>query len=78
MLKFDLESSAELPFEQNYYIRAEETVCWFVQREKMREIEEKGLPDYLRLEEEKCCFSGETFPVKTAAGCELQQFRYSV
>ena len=56
MLKFDLESSAELPFEQNYYIRAEETVCWFVQREKMREIEEKGLPDYLRLEEEKMLF----------------------
>lgn len=56
MLKFDLESSAELPFEQNYYIKAEETVCWFVQREKMREIEEKGLPDYLRLEEEKMLF----------------------
>ena len=56
MLKFDLESSAELPFEQNYYIRAEETVCWFVQREKMREIKEKGLPDYLRLEEEKMLF----------------------
>ena len=56
MLKFDLESSAALPFEHNYYIKAEETVCWFVQREKMGEIEEKGLPDYLRLKEEKMLF----------------------
>ena len=56
MLKFDPKSSAELPFERNYYIRAGETVCWFVQREKMREIEEKGLPDYLYLEEEKMLF----------------------
>ena len=52
-LKFDLESSAELPFEHNYYIKAGETVCWFIQREKMSVIEERGLPDYLRLEEEK-------------------------
>ena len=56
MLKFDLESSAELPFEHNYYIKAGETVCWFIQREKMRVIEERGLPDYLRLEEEKMLF----------------------
>lgn len=56
MLKFDLESSAELPFEHNYYIKAEETVCWFVQREKMREIKEKGLPDYLKLQEDKMLF----------------------
>lgn len=56
MLKFDLESSAELPFEHNYYIKAGETVCWFVQREKMGEIEKNGLPDYLRLEENKILF----------------------
>ena len=56
LLKFDLESSAELPFEHNYYIKAGETVCWFVQREKMSEIEEKGLPDYLRLAEDKILF----------------------
>lgn len=56
MLKFDLESSAELPFEHNYYIKAGETVCWFIQREKMSVIEERGLPDYLRLEEEKMLF----------------------
>ena len=56
MLKYDLESSAELPFEHNYYIKAGETVCWFIQREKMSVIEERGLPDYLRLEEEKMLF----------------------
>lgn len=55
-LKADLESSAELPFEHNYYIKSPETVCWFVQRDNMREIEEKGFPDYLRLEEEKMLF----------------------
>ena len=56
MLKFQLESSARLPFEQNYYIAAENRIgsnyrkngekdktmiCWFVQREKMEEIEKK-------------------------------------
>ena len=82
MLKFQLESSARLPFEQNYYIAAENcaedciedciensivnndgkniknklTVCWFVQREKIEEIEKKGLPDYLWINEEKLLF----------------------
>ena len=36
VLPFDLESSAELPFEQNYYIKAKKTVCWFVQRERLQ------------------------------------------
>ena len=56
MLKFEPESSARLPFEHNYYIKAEETVCWFVQRERLKEIEEKGCPDYLKLAEEKMLF----------------------
>lgn len=56
LLRFELESSAELPFEHNYYIKAPETVCWFVQRENMGKIKEKGLPDYLRLEEDKMLF----------------------
>lgn len=33
-----------------------ETVCWFVQRDKWGMLEEKGLPDYLELEEEKMLF----------------------
>lgn len=56
MLRFELESSAELPFEQNYYIKAKETVCWFVQREQAAELEEKGLPDYLAFREDKILF----------------------
>ena len=56
MLPFDLESSAELPFEQNYYIKAKVTVCWFVQRERVQELEEKGMPDYLAFDEKKLLF----------------------
>ena len=56
MLKFDLESSAELPFEKNYYIRAKTTVCWFVQREKAYQLEERGMPDHLAFDEEKLLF----------------------
>jgi molybdate transport system ATP-binding protein len=58
MLPFRLKSSARLPFEQNYYIAAEDEspICWFVQREKIKEIEEKGYPDYLWINEEKILF----------------------
>lgn len=56
MLRFELESSAELPFEQNYYIKAKETVCWFVQRESLRELKKRGMPDYLAFDEEKLLF----------------------
>lgn len=89
MLKVQLESSARLPFEQNYYIAAENriknyakyceencaenctgnngreniknklTICWFVQREKIEEIEKKGIPDYLWIDEEKLLFLNE-------------------
>ena len=55
-LPFDLESSAELPFERNYYIKAKKTVCWFVQRERLRELEEKGMPAYLAFDEERLLF----------------------
>lgn len=57
MLKVCLKGTAELPFERNYYIGAgKDTVCWFVQREKISEIELKGMPDFLKLEEEKILF----------------------
>lgn len=58
MIHFKVESSALLPFEHNYYIRTpgenpvEDVICWFVQREGIKEIEKKGLPDYLALKEE--------------------------
>ena len=62
MLKFDPVSSASLPFEQNYYIRsgekadADEVICWFVQRDELQQLKEKGKPDYLKIEEDKILF----------------------
>lgn len=62
MIPFDVDNSAILPFERNYYIKTpgedpvEESICWFVQRDGIRQIEEKGLPDYLALNEEAVLF----------------------
>lgn len=58
MIPFRMDSSAELPFERNYYIKAEKntTVCWFVQRETEYQIEKKGMPDYLAFDENKLLF----------------------
>ena len=61
MIRFNLESSAVLPFERNYYIRSESTaeeaskevLCWFVQREEIAVLEERGMPDHLAFDEEK-------------------------
>ena len=59
MLKFELESTAALPFEQNYYLKPKNgnngasVICWFVQREKLDILQKKGMPDYLELDEEK-------------------------
>ena len=65
-IRFDLARIDDLPFEKNYYIRPEQEggkdnrspvsdddlICWFVQGEEQKTIEEKGLPDYLRLRED--------------------------
>ena len=58
MLPFDLDSIAELPFEKNYYIKtgAGATVCWFVQREQERLLDEKGRPSFLAFKEDKILF----------------------
>ena len=63
MLRADIESSAVLPFERNYYLRPESAgqstaqhICWFVQREKLDTLEEQGLPDYLEIKEENLLF----------------------
>ena len=55
-IRFDLARIDELPFEKNYYIRAEkgdDLICWFVQGEEQRIVEERGLPDYLKIDQEK-------------------------
>ena len=54
-VEFDLVRVDDLPFEKNYYIRTshdDAPLCWFVQGEEQRTIDERGLPKYLKLEEE--------------------------
>ena len=62
-----VESVARLPFEHKYFLRtggkceeenvkaeeAKENVCWFVQRNQWKMLEERGLPAWLELPEEK-------------------------
>lgn len=62
-IKFDLARVDDLPFEKNYYIRAENAspdsdnlICWFVQGDEQKLIDEKGLPDWLRLSEDAILF----------------------
>lgn len=67
MLRFDLESTALLPFERNYYLQPErhgdneecegvQPICWFVQRGKIEELDSRGMPDYVMFREEKLLF----------------------
>lgn len=65
-ISFDLARVDDLPFEKNFYIRpeipeaagdmtvhaGEKLICWFVQGEEQRIIDERGLPDWLKLTEE--------------------------
>ena len=62
----EIESVAKLPFEHRFFLRisgkrreenaeteARENVCWFVQRDQWKMLEERGLPAWLYLPEEK-------------------------
>ena len=54
-ISFDLMRVDDLPFEKNYYIRTlndDAPLCWFVQGEEQRILEERGLPDYLKMNED--------------------------
>ncbi len=54
-IRFDLMRVDDLPFEKNYYIRTPDInapLCWFVQGEEQRTLEERGLPDYLKMNED--------------------------
>ena len=60
---FSLCSRAELQFERNYYIYPEgdkknrdRVITWFVQRDKWRELDEKGLPSFLKFREDAILF----------------------
>lgn len=62
-LKVRLDSIAELPFENKYYLFPErngkagsQNISWFVQRELLPAVEEKGPPDFLQIREDKLMF----------------------
>lgn len=51
-----VDSVARLPFEHEYFLkesRKQEDVCWFVQRDLWKALEEKGLPGWLQIQEDK-------------------------
>ncbi|GAA0803752.1 sulfate/molybdate ABC transporter ATP-binding protein [Faecalicatena orotica] len=56
-LPVKLSSMAELQFERKYFLKGcsgdMEEICWFVQREWWDRLDEKGLPDYLEIPEDK-------------------------
>lgn len=56
-IKVQVKSQAEEPFEQKFFLRCpgdeENGFCWFLQREKVKIIQEKGMPDYLEVPERK-------------------------
>lgn len=59
---YKVRNLAELPFERQYYISSETEkgeLCWFIQQNQYIDMEEKGMPDYLQLEETKCMFLKE-------------------
>lgn len=47
-----------LPFEWNYYIDVpgNEPLCWFVQKDTQKRINDRGMPDYLKLMEDQLLF----------------------
>ena len=58
-IRFSLQSRADMPFEKNFYVKPErdtwnreDLLTWFVQRDQWAELDERGLPDYLRFREE--------------------------
>lgn len=57
-IPFRLSSRAELPFEKKFFLESEteEEICWFVQQDIWDELEEKGMPDFLQIEEDKLLY----------------------
>ena len=59
-LKVQVASIAKMPFETFYYLKPENDsdaiICWFVQKDQYAKLDEKGVPDYLKLEEEGILF----------------------
>lgn len=53
----EVRSTAELQFERKYFLKSAredaEEICWFVQRGQWEALDQKGIPDYLKIPEEK-------------------------
>ena len=61
-VKCDVARVDDLPFEKNYYIRTpkdDAPLCWFVQGDEQKTISEKGLPDYLKMQEDQILLLGQ-------------------
>lgn len=50
-IKISLNKTADFPFERDFYFT--NGIVWKLQREKISEIEQKGIPDFLRLDPQK-------------------------
>ena len=52
-----VKGKAEFPFEWKYFLKGEteesDDICWYVQKTLWSELEEKGIPDYLKLPEKE-------------------------
>ena len=57
-IRIDSYALDKLPFEWNYYISIPDgrPICWFVQKEMQEQIERKGMPESLRLDEDQILF----------------------
>lgn len=53
-----LSSRADLPFEKKFFLESEtdEEICWFVQQDMWDELEEKGMPNFLQINEDKLLY----------------------
>ena len=53
----NVKGKAEFPFEWKYFLKGEteesDDICWYVQKTLWAELEEKGIPDYLKLPEKE-------------------------
>lgn len=55
---FQLSSMAELPFERKYFIwgKDDTEICWFVQKDQWKILDQKGRPDYIQIRPEELLY----------------------
>ncbi len=57
-ISFQLKSMSELPFERKYFLAGKNgaEICWFLQKSRWSELDEKGVPDYLQMNPDEVLF----------------------